>query len=145
MKFFSEFIQKLIRTSDHYKSIYQVSKLQLQQFLRYFADKVKCPKLQRAITLEAFFKIYSKVSQVVYSSLPIYVSSFKALPLISASKRNCEAVPRTVECSTCRRTILDYRCDCDVCDQQSLCGSVLIVKNNKRPVIWQILTWRPCR
>ena len=39
----------------------------------------KCPKLQRAITQEAFFKISSKVNQVVYSSLPVYSSSSKAL------------------------------------------------------------------
>ena len=42
----------------------------------------KCPKLQKAITHEVFFKIYSKVNQVFYSSLPIYASSFKALASI---------------------------------------------------------------
>ena len=39
----------------------------------------KCPNLQRAITHEIFFRIYSKVNQVIYSSLPINLPSFKAL------------------------------------------------------------------
>ena len=34
--------------------------------------------LQRAIIHEVYFKIYSKVNQAIYSSLPIYSSSFKA-------------------------------------------------------------------
>ena len=37
------------------------------------------PKLQRALTHEVFFLIYSKDNQVIYSSLPFYSSSFKAL------------------------------------------------------------------
>ena len=41
----------------------------------------KCPNLQRAITLEIFFRIYSKEYQVI-SSLPVYSSSFKALASI---------------------------------------------------------------
>ena len=41
--------------------------------------KWKCPKLQRAITHEVFFRIYSKVIQVIYSPLLIYSLSFKAL------------------------------------------------------------------
>ena len=42
MKYFSEFIQKLTRSStSHYQSIHQVSRLLLQQFLKYFAHKVK--------------------------------------------------------------------------------------------------------
>ena len=46
MKYFSEFIQKLIRSSTHhYKSIHQVSRLYLKQVLRYFADMVKMPKI----------------------------------------------------------------------------------------------------
>ena len=45
MKYFSEFIQNLIRAStQHFKSIQQVSRLQHQQFLRYFIDKEKMPK-----------------------------------------------------------------------------------------------------
>ena len=44
--------------------------------------RYKCPKLQRAITQEVFFKISSKVNQVVYSSLPVYSSIFKALASI---------------------------------------------------------------
>ena len=40
------------------------------------------PKLQRAITHEIFFKIYSKVNQIIYSSLPVYSPSFKALASI---------------------------------------------------------------
>ena len=37
------------------------------------------PNLQRAITHEIFFRIYSKVNQVIYSSLSINSPSFKAL------------------------------------------------------------------
>ena len=48
MKYFSEFTQKLARSSiRHYQSIHQVSRLQLQQFLRYFADKVKMPNITK--------------------------------------------------------------------------------------------------
>ena len=48
MKYFSKFIQKLIRSSTHhYQSIHQVSRLQLQQFLRYFADEVKMPEVTK--------------------------------------------------------------------------------------------------
>ena len=42
----------------------------------------KCPNLQRAITHEVFFGIFSKVNQVIYSSLAMYSSTFKALALI---------------------------------------------------------------
>ena len=38
-----------------------------------------CPKLQRAITHEVFFRIYSKVNQVIYSPIPIHSPGFKAL------------------------------------------------------------------
>ena len=38
------------------------------------------PKITKGhITQEVFFKISSKVNQVVYSSLPVYSSSFKDL------------------------------------------------------------------
>ena len=40
------------------------------------------PKLQRAITHEVFFGIYSNVNQVIYSSLPIHSWTFKALASI---------------------------------------------------------------
>ena len=43
---------------------------------------VKSPKRQRAITQEILFRIYSKVNQVIYSSLPIYFLNFKALSSI---------------------------------------------------------------
>ena len=43
----------------------------------------KCPKLQRAITHEVFFRSYSKVNQIIYSSIPIYSPGFKALALIA--------------------------------------------------------------
>ena len=42
----------------------------------------KSPMLQRAITNEVFFRIYSKVNQVIYSSIPIYSPGFKALASI---------------------------------------------------------------
>ena len=122
---FSEFIQKLFRSSfHHYQSIHHFCEA---QFLWYFADKgkmpkftkgnyscpeargpsnyllitsylfiklwgsssnsiwdilltkEKCPNLQRAITHEIFFRIYSEVNQVIYSPLPIKSPSFKAL------------------------------------------------------------------
>ena len=44
---------------------------------------VKCPKLQRAITHEEFFRIYSKVNQVIFSSIQIYSPGFKALASIA--------------------------------------------------------------
>ena len=40
------------------------------------------PMLQRAITHDIFFRIYSKVNQVFYSSIPIHSPNFKALALI---------------------------------------------------------------
>ena len=40
-------------------------------------------KLQRVITQEEFFKIYSKFNQVVFSPLPVYSLGFKALALIA--------------------------------------------------------------
>ena len=55
---FSKFIQKLNRSSTHhYQSIHH-------------------------LLMKYFFKIYSKVKQVVYSSLSVYSSSFKALATI---------------------------------------------------------------
>ena len=44
---------------------------------------VKNAQLQRAITHEEFFRISSKVNQVIYSSIPIYLLSFKALASIA--------------------------------------------------------------
>ena len=69
-------------------------------FELYFADKVKCPKLQRAITHEVFFRMYSKVNPVIYSSLPIYSSSFKGLAAIIfqiiADKRKIPKLQRAI-------------------------------------------------
>ena len=59
-------------TTPHYQSIHQVARLYLQQFLRYFADKVEMPKITKGPLMNHFFKIYSKVNQVIYSSLPVY-------------------------------------------------------------------------
>ena len=53
MKYFPEFIQKLIRSStNHYQSIHQVSRLYLEWFWWYFADKISSLFFQRAITQE---------------------------------------------------------------------------------------------
>ena len=138
MKYFSEFIQKLIRPSTHHcQSIHLVSRLHLEWFWRYYADKIssilfqraitqergiilmgknmsaiffmknsnmkfqnssihgsevmlcikkhamqKCLKLQRAITHEVFFRIYSKVNDAIYVSVPIYSLGFKPLALM---------------------------------------------------------------
>ena len=46
-----------------------------------FCWHVKCPKLQRAIAHEVFFRISSEVHQVIYSSLQIHLLSFMALAL----------------------------------------------------------------
>ena len=46
---------------------------------KYFADKEKWPNLSRAIIHEFFFRIYSKVIQVIYLHLPINAPCFKAL------------------------------------------------------------------
>ena len=43
---------------------------------------VKMPKMTKSITQEVLFKIYLKVNQVIYSSLPIYSLNFKALASI---------------------------------------------------------------
>ena len=43
------------------------------------SDKKKWLNLQRAISPEICFRIYSKVNQVIFSSLPIYSSSHEAL------------------------------------------------------------------
>ena len=43
----------------------------------------KCPKLQRVIMHEVIFRIYSKVNQVIYSSIPIYSPGYKALASIA--------------------------------------------------------------
>ena len=43
---------------------------------------LNCSKLQRIITHEVFFRIYSKVNKVIYLSLPIYSLGFKALASI---------------------------------------------------------------
>ena len=48
-------------------------------FFEILLTREKCSKLQRAITIELFFKIYLKVKQVVYSSIPVDSSGFKAL------------------------------------------------------------------
>ena len=41
------------------------------------------PKLQRTVTHEKFFRIYSKINQGIYSSLSVYSSSCKALASIA--------------------------------------------------------------
>ena len=50
-------------------------------FLRYFVDKIKIPKITKGHN-SVFFKIYSKVNQVVYSLLQIHSPHFTALALI---------------------------------------------------------------
>ena len=54
------------------------------QNLCYASKSVQCKNAQneRAITQEVLFRIYSKVNQVIYSSLPIYSLNFKALATI---------------------------------------------------------------
>ena len=50
---FQNFIQKLIRSSTHhYQSTPQISRLYLQFFLRYFADKISSIFFQGIITQE---------------------------------------------------------------------------------------------
>ena len=50
-------------------------------FLDILLTRETCPNLQRAITYKIFFRIYKKVNQVIYSSLPIISPSFKSLAL----------------------------------------------------------------
>ena len=50
-------------------------------FLDILLTRETCPNLQRAITHELFFRIYTKVNQVIYASLPINSTSFKSLAL----------------------------------------------------------------
>ena len=47
--------------------------------LRYIADKVKMSKITKGHNSRSIFKNLFKVNQVVYSSLPVYSTSFKAL------------------------------------------------------------------
>ena len=83
MKYFSKFIQMLTRSSAcRYQSSHHVSGSNSNSFRDISLTKLKVPKLQRTITQEVFFRIYSKFNQVIYLSLPIYSSSFKALALI---------------------------------------------------------------
>ena len=50
MKYFSIFIQKSTRSSTHhYQSMYQVSRLYLEWFWRYFADKISTITQERGI------------------------------------------------------------------------------------------------
>ena len=68
---FSKFLQKLIRLSTHhYQSIHEVFKALASSVLRYFTDKVKMPKFQRAITHKVFFRIYSKINQIIIITNP---------------------------------------------------------------------------
>ena len=48
----------------------------------------KWPNLQRAITNEVFFRIYSTVTQVIISSLPIYSSSYEALDILLTREKS---------------------------------------------------------
>ena len=85
MKHFSEFYSKVNQVifsslpicSSCFKAL--ALTFMSNSFLRYFADKAKCLNLQRAIIHEIFFRIYSKVNQVIWSSLSINLPSFKAL------------------------------------------------------------------
>ena len=52
--------------------------------------QLKCPELQSVITYEVFFKIYSKVNFIIYSSLSIYSSIFKALASIVFEIFHCQ-------------------------------------------------------
>ena len=51
------------------------------------AESLKCPNFQRAITLEKFDRIYSKVNQVICSSSPISWPSLKLLAQIHLERR----------------------------------------------------------
>ena len=68
----------------HEKSIDEISKPYHAQFRSYAmhqkACNVKMPKVTKGH--EVFFRIYSKVNQVIYSSIPIYLPGFKALASI---------------------------------------------------------------
>ena len=65
MKYFFRIYSKVNQVTNTSLQIHSPSFKALALIvLRYFADKVKCPKLQRAIIQEVFFKIYSKVYQV---------------------------------------------------------------------------------
>ena len=74
-----EFIQKLIRSSTHH---YKFIKFQGSSSNSFLDDKVKIPKITKGHNSWSNFRIYSKVNQVFYSSLPVYSSSFKALASI---------------------------------------------------------------
>ena len=50
-------------------------------FLDILLTRETCPNLQSAITDKIFFRIYTKVNQVIYLPLPINSPSFKSLAL----------------------------------------------------------------
>ena len=83
MKYFSEFYSKVNQIVYSSLPIYSSSfKVLAPTVFEIFCWQGKnVQKLQRAITHEAFFRIYSKVNQVIYSSLQIHSTSFKALAL----------------------------------------------------------------
>ena len=80
MKYFLEFLQKVIRSSTHYYKIHLLSfKALALTVLRYFAGKVKMPKITKGHNSRSIFQISSNINQVVYSLPQVYSSSFKAL------------------------------------------------------------------
>ena len=61
---------------------YQLTKFQVSisnNFRKLLLKSLKCPNLQRAIIPENFDGICSKVNQVIYSSSPISLPSFKPI------------------------------------------------------------------
>ena len=70
----------------HEKTIHEISKPYHAQFKSYAMHQkvcnVKMPKFTKGHNSRNIFRIYLKVNQVIFSSLPIYSLSFKAAALI---------------------------------------------------------------
>ena len=96
---FQNFIQKLITPSTHhYQSSHQVSRLYLQQFSRYFADKVKMPKITKGQnSWSIFFKINSKVNQVTTNLfIKFQGSSLNSFLDILLTREKCQNLQRAI-------------------------------------------------
>ena len=76
---FQHFIQKLGHLFITNNLFIKFQGSSFNSFWDILLTREKCPNLQRAITQGIFFRIYSKVNQVIYSSLSINSLSFMAL------------------------------------------------------------------
>ena len=58
MKYFLEFIQKLMSSTHHYQSIHQDQGSSFYSFWDILLTREKCPNLQKTITHEIFLELF---------------------------------------------------------------------------------------